>query len=206
MKKSLVVLGGGGLAASGNYDLVICADSGFDSFVNEGYDVDYLVGDMDSISKEDLETAREQGMEIVKYDPDKDMTDGELAVRLAVEKGSDDITIMGGREGRLDHILSSVDLLYLIPESRKARLYYLEDLVYLLREGEELEVDDPNKVYSVLPGDPRSIVSEIGFKWPLESELLEKGTTMGIHNELSDEKGIIRAEAGDIIVIICRDL
>jgi thiamine pyrophosphokinase len=133
------------------------------------------------------------------------MTDGELAVRLALEKGSDDITIMGGREGRLDHILSSVDLLYLIPESRKARLYYLEDLVHLLREGEELEVDDPDKVYSVLPGDRRCVVSEIGFKWPLESKLLEKGTTRGIHNQLSDEKGIIKAEAGDLIVIICRD-
>ena len=186
-----------------NFDIIICADSGFNSLADLDISVDYIVGDMDSITQENLDMARDRGVCINSFEHDKDMTDGEIAVRMALEKGADNITIWGGREGRLDHIFSSVDLLRIIPPDVSARYNFLDDMVYLIREGESMEVTDPTRIYSILPSCCECKVSMIGFKWPLDSEVLVKGTTRGIHNEIIGKKGIIKSEKGELIVIVC---
>ena len=88
-------------------DLTIAADSGWHNAALLGVTPAVLLGDFDSIGTEDLPEAAE----ILQLPPEKDRTDTQLAVSLALSRGAAEIVIIGGLSGRLDHTLSNVSLL-----------------------------------------------------------------------------------------------
>jgi len=53
-------------------------------------------------------------VEILKFPAEKDMTDTELAVNTAIDRGYKNIVIIGGTGTRLDHTLSNIFLLKLM--------------------------------------------------------------------------------------------
>ena len=87
-------------------DIVIAADRGFETATKLKLPVDILVGDMDSI-KTDIP----RNIETVKLPEEKDVTDTEAAVEIALEKGADSICIIGGIGSRVDHTLASLGIL-----------------------------------------------------------------------------------------------
>lgn len=87
-------------------DIVIAADSGFETAKKLKLPVDVIVGDMDSI-KIDLP----RGIETIKLPTEKDVTDTEAAVELAIERGAESICIVGGIGTRVDHTLASLGIL-----------------------------------------------------------------------------------------------
>jgi len=90
---------------AGTNDICVAADSGLESALSLGIRPDYIVGDMDSISDRSLLAGFPEDR-ILIYPSDKDETDTELALRLLLDKGVDEIVLVGGSGGRLDHILS----------------------------------------------------------------------------------------------------
>ena len=101
-------------------DIVIAADSGYKTALDLKLPVDILIGDMDSL-KCDIP----KGIEVIKLPEEKDLTDTEAALALALEKGADNITIIGGIGSRLDHTLASVGLLGIITLSLRINLMRL---------------------------------------------------------------------------------
>ena len=85
--------------------LVIAADRGWDNALALGLSPDVLVGDMDSIS------AVPDGVELHRSPAVKDETDAQLAIRCAVSRGADSLTLVGRIAGRADHTLSLIFLL-----------------------------------------------------------------------------------------------
>lgn len=87
----------------GNVDIVVAADSGFDGARRSGFSVDYVIGDMDSISDpkvlEEFDDSR-----VIRWPRDKDYTDTECALEYLSGKGITDIVLVGGTGGRLDHL------------------------------------------------------------------------------------------------------
>ena len=71
-------------------DLVIAADSGYETAKKLKLPVDILVGDMDSIKVE-----LPKNVETVKLPAEKDVTDTEAAVEIAIERGAESICIVG---------------------------------------------------------------------------------------------------------------
>ena len=196
-----------GTAAPGDlseYDRIICADSGYRSLEGSGAVPDLLIGDMDSIGEEYLERARSDNVKIAAYDPDKDWTDGELAVRKSLEVGSDRIIIVGGLDVRLDHIMPSFHLLHLIPSDVTGELRMGSGRILLLREGESVKVEGGG-IVSVLPSSDICVITEKGFRWNLNSYKISKGSTRGIHNEIVDETALIVVEKGSAYVIVTRE-
>ena len=88
-------------------DLRIAADSGYLTARALGDRVDLAVGDFDSMPEGTLP----EGVEKIKVPAEKDDTDTQLAVEAAVSRGADDIVIIGGLGGRLDHTLSNLHIL-----------------------------------------------------------------------------------------------
>lgn len=200
-KRALIVLAGSDMFDQGeSYDLVICADSGYKAAHESGLDVDVLVGDMDSISDGFLLEARSRGVEVRRYPEDKDMSDGEIALRTALEMGSTSITISGGKEGRLDHVLSTVMLPFLVPDGIAVDVKIGSEHLYLLKSGSELKLQGRD-IVSIIPlGTPSVTVK--GARWPLEKEGLHAGSTIGIHNEPVEGEILIRCEKGSVFVIL----
>lgn len=87
-------------------DIVIAADSGYETAKKLKLPVDVLIGDMDSI-KTDLP----KSIETIKLPAEKDVTDTEAAVELALERGAESLCIIGGIGTRVDHTLASLGIL-----------------------------------------------------------------------------------------------
>ena len=72
-------------------DLCIAADSGFHNAKKCGDRVDILVGDLDSIGSYKLD----KKTELLQVPAEKDVTDTQLAVETAIERGANELVIIG---------------------------------------------------------------------------------------------------------------
>lgn len=88
-------------------DYIICTDGGYDIALSQDISPDLLLGDFDSIKSE-----LPENIEIKRFEPEKDYTDLDLAMRTAVEAGVTELKIFGGIGGRLDHTVANIQLLY----------------------------------------------------------------------------------------------
>lgn len=85
-------------------DLVAAADGGLGILQGMGILPRIFVGDGDSLPKESEATAVALGW--VPAPRDKDFSDTELALQACLDRGADTIHLVGGGEGRMDHLLS----------------------------------------------------------------------------------------------------
>ncbi|MGL4665616.1 MAG: thiamine diphosphokinase, partial [Clostridium butyricum] len=112
-------------------DLIIGADKGSEYLYDYEIMPNIILGDFDSISEEKLKKIEEKQVEIIKFPPEKDYTDTEIAIMEAMKRGADTIYLFGGLGTRADHSLGNIGLL-LTTKNKGARL---------------LIVDDHNKMY-----------------------------------------------------------
>lgn len=209
-KHTTVVLAGGdpvdpadrSLVPSGAF--VVAADSGLDTAETLGLGVDVVVGDMDSVSAAALRRAEATGTRIDRHPADKDATDLELALGAALDLGSDEIIILGGHGGRLDHLLGNA-LLLASPRfvDRNIRWQIGSVTVTAGRPSRTTDIAGaPGDRVSLLPvGGPATGIVTTGLAWALEGEDLAPGSTRGISNEMADAFATIDLAAGVVLII-----
>lgn len=172
---------------------VICADGGYR--YAKGKNILALVGDFDSLPR------IPKGINIVRYPKEKNMTDGEIAVRYAIEKGFDDLVIYGATGGRLDHVLGNISLLSLSHSlgvrakilSRDFSIYYTQ--TNLIFESKK------NQLVSVFAyGGDALVKCQKGMRYPMDKLTLKSFCTRGISNITEEEKIEIVLEKGEVIV------
>ena len=187
-------------------DLIICADSGVKHCVELNLSPDIWVGDFDSSDFEALaELELMKNTEIIKLSPCKDDTDTEHAVRLAINMGIKNIVVVGGFGGRLDHTLANAFLaeeanrnnatLTLVDE--KNILHYLKDDTLCIKKSKF-------KYISVIPIE-NSVVSCDGFRYPLHKEIILRGPSRGVSNELIEDEGFITLHSGCAFIVESAD-
>ena len=207
--RTAIVLVGGDPAAGTELDggptpdLVIAADGGLAQASRLGVSVDLVVGDLDSVDPDALEKSRGNGTAVEAHPLDKDATDLELAVRAAVARGATHIVVVGGRGGRLSHLLSvatvvagsvrnDVDLEWRAGNS----------VVVVAAPGRTATINGTQgDLVSLVPVGDASGVSTSGLRWVLGDDLLPAGTTRGISNELTAESASVVVEAGVVLVV-----
>ena len=184
--------------------LVIAADSGLDAANAAGVPVDVVVGDLDSATPQSIANARAQGIRIQQHPTDKDATDLELALELAVEAGATEIVVFGGYGGRLDHLLANA-LLLAAPALAGVALRWCigSTTVAPARPGVPVEVaGEPGDRVSLLPiGGPAEGVTTRGLRWPLDGETLPAGSTRGISNQIDGVPTLIAVQRGTLLTI-----
>lgn len=187
-------------------DLVISADSGARHC--KGFDVvpDLLVGDFDSVSDDDYMGLKSAGVETVQFPVEKDMTDSELAIDIALEKGCSRVILLGALGTRLDHSVSNLFLLkklldrgtegILADENNEARL--IDSSLTLEREL--------NLFVTLLPigGSAKGVTTQ-GLYYPLKNAALEVGSSWGVSNRFSSGKATVTIQEGTLLVILSRD-
>ena len=146
-------------------DLVICADSGYENARALGVKVDVLVGDLDSITR-----APDGEVELIKVPAQKDMTDTQLAVQVALERGAREITIIASTSGRVDHTLSLMAILEQLCEKRiPAVIINGQNRIRFIRDGGTILVRSEYKYFSLITLDRvAKKVSVEGGKYPLQ--------------------------------------
>lgn len=192
-----------------SFNLVICADAGLEAAEAHGLKVDYIVGDFDSVPENILDKYKNKSGPIIqKFNPEKDFTDTQIAMELALKENADSILLIGATGTRFDHCLGNVHILMLALNARK-RAYVLDEnnCIYLINKGITIE---KKKVYgkyvSLIPfTEEVKKVTLKGFHYPLENHTLLLGNSLGISNEIEEEVAEISFEKGILVVIESMD-
>lgn len=87
------------------YRYVVAADSGLHACERAGITPDLIVGDMDSI-QDPASLSRYPADRVRVWPRDKDYTDTELALSALQDQGVDEVILVGGGGGRIDHFLA----------------------------------------------------------------------------------------------------
>lgn len=178
-------------------DIIAAADSGFDTLYRAGIEPDFLVGDMDSTEYPDRVSAypREK-VEI--FSRDKEETDTEIALRRLYERGIEDVTLIGGGGGRLDHLLGIVTLFD--RDIRPREWYTGYDRVVSIEEIISLHGLEGLTVSLFPAGKEGCRIKSTGLKWPLDTLVWEKGDA-GISNLVTKETLVLEPIEGRAIMV-----
>lgn len=185
---------------------VICADSGLDHADALGLAASVVVGDLDSVTPDALRRAVEAGVPVVAHPADKDATDTELALQLAVAHGHEHIVVVSGGGGRLDHALGALLALAHVDLAPTARLEaWIGPAWVRVLHGPAFAtvLGRPGATVSLLPlAGPATAVRTTGLRWTLAGEDLTAGSTRGLSNELTDTSATVEVAGGVLAVII----
>ena len=189
-------------------NIIVC-DRGLEALYKLKIIPNHVVGDFDSVSPEILEFYKKQSQIIFHtYHPEKDNTDTDIALKLAIRLKSSKITIMGALGKRIDHALANIHILKDALEANiPCQIIDEHNRIYLINKEITLEKDKIyGKYVSLIP-----LTSEVegitltGFKYPLENYTLPIGTSLGISNEIIEDRAHVEMKKGILIVIESRD-
>lgn len=191
-------------------DLVIAADSGMEFFYRNGLIPDKIVGDFDSVKTEVLEFFRNNNpqMQILKFQPEKDETDTELALRTAMDAGCKKIWLLGATGTRLDHVLGNIHLLGMAMERDcECSMVDSYNRICMLRQGIRIKKQQQYGDYvSLFPFTPEvKNLTLTGFKYPLQNYELKCYHSLGVSNEIVEEEAEISFEDGVLLMVESKD-
>lgn len=193
-------------------DMVIAVDSGLNNADAAKLPITHLIGDFDSVNQEILaeyEMRASKGeLRIKRLVPEKDLTDTQSAIEEAISLGATELLITGATGSRLDHVLANINLLMIpLRNGVKACILDTNNKIYLTRKTIEVVKNKMHGKYlSLLPlTNEVTGVTLIGMKYPLTNHTLVQGESLGVSNELVDEKAEIQLKEGTLIVIESHD-
>lgn len=147
------------------------------------------------------------GMDVVRVPAEKDLTDTQLALEIAVSRGADEIILIAGLSGRLDHTLSTLSVL----EDMHARgLHgYITDgqnRVHFLQSSSLLIARSAFRYLSLIAADPvvRGVSVE-GCKYPLSHATLRRSLQFAVSNEITGNAALVSCKKGSLYVIESAD-
>ena len=186
-------------------DIVIAVDGGLRHCLELKLRPHTLIGDMDSLSPEEIDAVIRSGIPISRYPARKDHTDMELALHHAIGLGADDIVLLGALGARWDMTIANVMLLA-APELAGCRVRILDGMqeISLVRAGETRRFEgNAGDLLSLIPlrTDAQN-VRVTGLEYPLSGETLYFGATRGISNVFHDQTATVFLENGLLLCLV----
>ena len=185
-------------------DLIIAADGGTTHCRTLGIKPFVVVGDLDSLDSDYFKSLQTSETEIITYPVNKDQTDLELAIRKALDFGSDEIFVLGALGARWDMTIANL-LLPATQEFSKVKIRLIDgnqEIILLRGEGELIFKGKKGDILSLIPfGNDAYGVTLRGLEYPLEADVLKFGATRGISNVLIDDTATVYLKKGLLLCI-----
>ena len=182
-----------------NFDQIIAVDSGIKHIYNLSLEPSILVGDLDSISKEDYQKVLEANINIDSYQKNKENTDFELSLNKIENPDNKNIFIIGGEGGDIDHMLS-VFFIISHKEFYKNIIWLYGKQTILFKNNISLEIGS-NVNFSLIPLTDLKSLSIKGAKWELKNEDVESGHSLTLRNQTKGKLLNISCEEGKFAFI-----
>lgn len=196
------------LAEREKYSMIIAADKGLIYADKLKLPLNFIVGDFDSVPHDILDRYHEMEVPIKTFPPEKDKTDTDIAIELALMNNPSQIDIVGATGSRLDHVMANIHLL-LLPMQLKVKASILDtnNKIYLNKDDFVIKKKEQFGNYvSLMPFAGKITgLSMIGFKYPLNKILLSPGSSLCISNEIKEEEGRIEFDDGILVVFETKD-
>ncbi|MBN2659116.1 MAG: thiamine diphosphokinase [Spirochaetales bacterium] len=182
-------------------EMIVAADSGLETLMSYGEEPDFIVGDMDSIIDSTVLSGFDKEKVLI-YPEDKDFTDTELALNLLYEKGCDEIVVIGGGGGRLDHIVAIYSLFF--RDISPMRWITDKEKIFLVN-GDFCINLKINTTISLFPvSKEECLMVSTGLKWSLNGLRWSVGDG-GISNVSIEDSVRIEMRSGKLAMIIPLD-
>ena len=196
------------LLASLDSPRVICADGGALHARALGLKPHTIIGDLDSLSADEIEHFKVAGAEIIQHPPEKDESDLELALRHCQEIGAESVSILGALGGRFDQTLANV-LLMTHPDLGDMRIEIIDgdQRLRLLQPGSHQIEGARGDTISLVPlAAAVEGITTRGLQYPLADETLSLGPARGISNVMLGDRAEVAFTRGLLLLVHIRGL
>ena len=166
---------------------------------------DVLIGDLDSVTDQDLAWAKQHATQIFQFSVDKDESDFQLALNWVAERHFKHVLVAGGLGGRLDQTLANC---FLLLDDR------LKEMTVQFDDGyQEVSLIRDHCMIKGHPGDTISLlplqhmvrgVRTHRLKYPLNEEDLFMHQARGISNVMLDTTAEVEIKDGFLLCIHTR--
>lgn len=217
MSKKIVIVSGGELDEEFTLSIleqpeshfIIAVDKGMEFLYHHDIMPSYIVGDFDSVDREIADYYRDETrIPIREYNPVKDASDTEIAIRLAMTLGCSELLILGATGGRIDHLWANVQTLTVpFRAGIDAKILDKQNRIRLIGGDTVLKKEEAYGPYfSVFP-----LVQEVygfsieGAKYPLHDHVLTPYDSLCVSNQIKEDEVKISFASGVVILMETRD-
>lgn len=180
--------------------VVFCAD-GAANVLYPDFTPQVIMGDMDSIDMKVLAYYHALGVDIQRFQREKDETDGQLIIDRALKESPEELVILGGLGGRLDHTMGNIQLLI--------RCAKRGVIAYAVNERERIDVileesslnGSLGDTVSLIPLTENTVVSTKGMQYEVDHFRFPLDTPVGISNVLAQKAAQLTVHSGCIAAI-----
>lgn len=191
---------------------VIAVDRGVEFLYYHKIVPNYIVGDFDSAREEIRDYYKnETNVPIREYNPVKDASDTEIAIRLAMTLGCKEMVILGATGGRIDHLWANVQSL-MIPYKAgiTAKILDSQNLITIIGGGEThiRRSESFGEYFSVFPlGEEVFGFNISGAKYPLRNHTLTPYNSLCVSNQIAEgeDEAVVSFPSGQVILMETRD-
>jgi thiamine pyrophosphokinase len=184
-------------------DTIIAANGGALHCRAIGIRPDIIVGDLDSLSKNEVAYWQRERVEIIEHNHRKDETDLELALLLAQGLDHEEAIVLGALGSRWDHTFANIFLpAYHLLKAVKVTFWHDGLWVYLVRKSRQIR-GKPGQIVSLIPlaGDAQGVTTE-GLEWSLQNETLVFGASRGVSNIILGTTATVSLSDGMLLCFV----
>lgn len=217
MSKRTVIVSGGLLEEdfalpilrSEDTEFIIGVDKGLTFLYRNSIKPDYIVGDFDSVPRDLVDYYREEiNVPIREFNPVKDASDTEIALRLCLGMKRKEIWILGGTGNRIDHLWANIQCLQIALEAgADARIMDSHNRIRLIDHEIVLKKEEAfGPYFSLFPLElPVDDFNIRGAKYPLKNHFLRPSDSLCVSNEFDEDEVTISFAFGKVILMETRD-
>ena len=184
--------------------LVIACDAAGEWCAALGRVPDLAVGDFDSAAAGAANRLRALGADVIEYAVRKDESDLDLAVELALRRGTTALTVTAAFTNRLDHTLAALGLGLRVPAGVALVLRDPGLEAHVIRAPEETSVEldvEQGALISVVALTAATGVTLTGLAYPLANAALDALSSLGISNVATGRRITVDVVRGTLLVM-----
>ncbi|MBC2851514.1 thiamine diphosphokinase [Cetobacterium sp. 8H] len=181
---------------------LFCADGGAKKAIELNIVPSEVWGDFDSLDNTYIEWLIDRSVKLKKFNKDKDFTDGELLIQYVSSLNFDDIYVVGGLGGRIDHALTNINLIF-----KYDNLTFINEFekLFLVKNNQSFNFLK-EKIVSFIPfSDEILDLTLDGFQYPLFKHTLKRGDSTCISNVITSEKATVKFSSGKLLGTLSLD-
>lgn len=187
-------------------NFIIGADKGCEVIYKYDITPDYILGDFDSANMDIVNSIEAKFCKKLKFKREKDYTDTEIAYNLAVEKGADEIILLGATGTRYDHSLSNLGLMLRgLKKSINVKVIDDNNFIFLTDKPTTLKGSIGDTISFHAYCDEVKNFTIRSSKYDLTNYNLKLGDSITTSNEFLDKDITITFDSGIIMVLYTKD-
>lgn len=177
---------------------ILAADGAANRLMDMGIDFDKVIGDLDSIERDNATNKISDSKKI--FLPDQETNDFDKTLKYANGLGLENILILGFHGGELEHTLNNWSVLMRYAENLNLCIY--ENGRYAIPVRESITFDaETGELIGLIP-QSKAVLTTKGLKWQLNNEALELGIREGARNIAVAKEIQIEVHSGSILVFV----